>query len=98
MGKKQELQYKIQLYHLGRKIYNAFNARGANIKFKRIYANKSTPCYGFFEVDLNGLSTTLRPETLSSLDTEQFLSGAIGQQVKVMNGKNLIFCVRLDVG
>lgn len=95
MGRMQEFRLIETLYRLEERLYSAFTARGIQISFKRVYADKKRPYYGFFEVKAAGLPDNTEAENLLNTDLETFLSSAIGYQVKAMTGKYLTYCVRL---
>ena len=91
----KELRCIEKLYCLERKLYNAFNARGIRITFGRVYSDKSTLQYGFFEVSMVGLPDNIQPESLSNPNTEQMLCTAIAHQVKAIKGNKLTYCIKL---
>jgi hypothetical protein len=95
MTRRREVELKAMLHHLGGQLDSALKARGVQVRFKRIYANKSIPTFGFFEVEAAGLTTNVQPDFLSKSDTEHFLSQVLGYRVKAMNGKGLTYCVLL---
>jgi hypothetical protein len=89
----QELQRTALMYRLGIRLHSAFVSRDVQINFKRIYADKTKP-YVFFKVDAAGLPSNIQPNSLIGSDVEQFLSIALGYQVRAINGKGLTYCVK----